>query len=88
MPTLMPITTLTPTPMPTLMPITTPTTTLTTLIEKPIQRYISAKKIREVFQMDKMKYQNILVRRNKLYLFLFFYFVIFSSRSFVFVCCL
>jgi len=43
-----------------------PTTTPPTPIEKPIQRYISAKKIREVFQMDKMKYQNILVRINKL----------------------
>jgi len=58
MPTPMPITTPTPTP--------TPTTTPPTPIEKPIQRYISAKKIREVFQMDKMKYQNILVRINKL----------------------
>jgi hypothetical protein len=48
------------------MPTPTPTTTSPTPIEKPIQRYISAKKIREVFQMDKMTYQNILVRRNKL----------------------
>ena len=43
-----------------------PTLTLTTSIKKPIQQYISAKKIREVFQIDKMTYQNILVRINKL----------------------
>jgi hypothetical protein len=58
MPTLTPITTPTPTPTPTTMPPTP--------IEKPIQRYISAKKIREVFQIDKMTYDNILVRINKL----------------------
>ena len=51
---------------PILTPIPTPITMPTTPIEKPIQWYISAKKIREVFQMDKMKYQNILVRINKL----------------------
>ena len=57
----------TPTPMPMTMtmpmPIPTPTPTS---VEKPTERYISAKKIQEVFQMDKMTYQNILVRINKL----------------------
>jgi len=52
------------TPTPTLIPTLTPMTL--TSIEKPIQRYIFAKKIREVFQMNKTKYQNILVRINKL----------------------
>ena len=47
---------------PIIMPITTPPTP----IKKPIQWYISAKKIQEVFQIDKMMYQNILVRINKL----------------------
>jgi hypothetical protein len=71
-PTLMPTPTSTLMPTPTLLPIPTPTpmstpiSTLPTLIEKPIERYISAKKIREVFQMDKKMYQNILVRINKL----------------------
>lgn len=60
----MPTPTLTPITMP--MPIPTPTPTPLIPVEKPIARYISAKKIREVFQMDKRTYQNILVRINKL----------------------
>jgi len=55
----------TPTPTTTTMPMPTPTPTPTS-VKKPIERYISAKKIQEVFQMDKMTYQNILVRINKL----------------------
>jgi len=47
------------------MPTPTPTPTPTS-VEKPTERYISAKKIQEVFQMDKRTYQNILVRINKL----------------------
>jgi hypothetical protein len=61
MPTPTPTTMLTPTPTPTPMPTPTPTS-----VEKPTERYISAKKIQEVFQMDKRTYQNILVRINKL----------------------
>jgi len=62
----------TPTPMPMpmiTMPMPTPTpmpTPMPTSVEKPTERYISAKKIQEVFQMDKRTYQNILVRINKL----------------------
>jgi len=55
----------TPTPTTTTMPTPTPTPTPTS-VEKPTERYISAKKIQEVFQMDKRTYQNILVRINKL----------------------
>jgi hypothetical protein len=65
-PILMPTPTLTPITMPIPMPIPTPTPTPLIPVEKPIARYISAKKIREVFQMDKRTYQNILVRINKL----------------------
>jgi len=57
----------TPTPTPTTTTTTMPTPTpMPTSVEKPTERYISAKKIQEVFQMDKRTYQNILVRINKL----------------------